>query len=89
MGPRGGSRSLAELMKRRNGHGNRSAASLRHMGRPFAKASLSNHAGRASRAADLLQSKGFNVAGAVGAETYESEGGRLFKIEPPKSAPEK
>ena len=50
---------------------------------------VSNHAGRASRAADLLQSKGFNVAGAVGAETYESEGGRLFKIEPPKSAPEK
>ena len=50
---------------------------------------VSNHAGRAGRAADLLESKGFNVAGAVGAETYESEGGRLFKIEPPKPAAEK
>ena len=50
---------------------------------------VSNHAGRAGRAADLLQSKGFNVAGAVGAEVYESEGGRLFKIEPPKPAAEK
>lgn len=50
---------------------------------------VSNHAGRAGRAADLLQSKGFNVAGAVGAETYESDGGKLFKIEPPKPAAEK
>jgi len=50
---------------------------------------VSNHAGRAGRAADLLQSKGFNVAGAVGAEVYESEGGRLFKIEPPPPANEK
>jgi len=29
------------------------------------------------------------VAGAVGAETYESEGGKLVKIEPPKQAAEK
>lgn len=50
---------------------------------------VSNHAGRASRAADLLNSKGFNVAGAVGAETYESAGGKLVKIEPPKQAPQK
>jgi rhodanese-related sulfurtransferase len=50
---------------------------------------VSNHAGRAGRAADLLDSKGFKVAGAVGAETYESEGGKLFKIEPPKPAAEK
>jgi rhodanese-related sulfurtransferase len=50
---------------------------------------VSNHAGRAGRAADLLGSKGFNVAGAVGAETYESEGGKLLKIEPPKQAAEK
>jgi rhodanese-related sulfurtransferase len=47
---------------------------------------VSNHAGRAGRAADLLMSKGFKVAGAVGAQTYESEGGKLTKIEPPKPA---
>jgi rhodanese-related sulfurtransferase len=45
---------------------------------------VSNHAGRAGRAADLLESKGFKVAGAVGAQLYESEGGKLVKIEPPK-----
>jgi rhodanese-related sulfurtransferase len=50
---------------------------------------VSNHAGRASRAADLLNSKGFKVAGAVGAETYESEGGKLLKIVPPNPAPQK
>jgi rhodanese-related sulfurtransferase len=47
---------------------------------------VSNHAGRAGRAADVLESKGFKVAGAVGAQTYESEGGRLLKIGPPKPA---
>lgn len=47
---------------------------------------VSNHAGRAGRAATLLESKGFNVAGAIGAQTYESEGGKLTKIEPPKPA---
>jgi rhodanese-related sulfurtransferase len=47
---------------------------------------VSNHAGRAGRAAALLESKGFNVAGAVGAQTYESEGGKLTKIKPPPSA---
>ena len=47
---------------------------------------VSNHAARATKAADLLASKGFNVAGAVGAETYEKEGGTLTKIEPPKKA---
>ena len=47
---------------------------------------VSNHANRASRAADLLTSKGFKVAGAVGAQTYESEGGKLKKIAPPKPA---
>jgi rhodanese-related sulfurtransferase len=45
---------------------------------------VSNHAARAGRAADLLASKGVNVAGAVGAETYEKEGGTLTKIEVPK-----
>jgi rhodanese-related sulfurtransferase len=45
---------------------------------------VSNHAARAGKAADLLASKGFNVAGAVGAETYEKDGGTLTKIEVPK-----
>jgi rhodanese-related sulfurtransferase len=37
---------------------------------------VSNHAGRAGKAADLLASKGFKVAGAVGADTYEKAGGK-------------
>ncbi|MBI5791471.1 MAG: rhodanese-like domain-containing protein [Rhodocyclales bacterium] len=44
---------------------------------------VSNHAGRAGRAADLLAAKGFKVAGAVGAQDYEAEGGTLAKIAPP------
>jgi rhodanese-related sulfurtransferase len=39
---------------------------------------VSNHAGRAGREADLLESKGLKVAGAVGAQLYESEGGELM-----------
>ena len=50
---------------------------------------VSNHAGRAGHAADLLESHGFKVAGAVGAETYEKEGGALTKIEVPKKVAEK
>ncbi len=44
---------------------------------------VSNHASRAGRAADLLQKNGFNVAGAAGAQNYEAEGGALLKIAPP------
>ena len=44
---------------------------------------LSNHAGRAGKAADLLASKGFKVAGAAGAQTYEQQGGTLAKIVKP------
>lgn len=44
---------------------------------------VSNHAGRAKRAAALLTNKGFNVYGAVGAQDYEAEGGSLSKIAPP------
>src|ERR1700730_14241119 len=47
---------------------------------------VSNHAGRAGRAAHIQESKGIKLAGAVGAQTYESEGGKLLKIEPPKPA---
>lgn len=36
---------------------------------------VSNHAQRAGAAADLLASRGFNVAGATGSEEYEVEGG--------------
>jgi rhodanese-related sulfurtransferase len=36
---------------------------------------VSNHAQRAGAAADLLASKGFNVAGATGSEEYEVAGG--------------
>jgi len=43
---------------------------------------LSNHAGRASKAAELLARHGFKVAGAAGAQTYEKEGGVLTKIAP-------
>jgi rhodanese-related sulfurtransferase len=45
---------------------------------------ISNHAARAGRAADLLESKGFKVIGAVGVETYAADGGKIVKIEAPK-----
>jgi rhodanese-related sulfurtransferase len=41
---------------------------------------VSNHAARAGKAADLLTAKGFKVAGAVGAQVYEKDGGALTKI---------
>lgn len=44
---------------------------------------VSNHSGRSGKAADLLASKGFKVAGAVGAQLYEQEGGKITKIAPP------
>jgi rhodanese-related sulfurtransferase len=44
---------------------------------------VSNHASRAVRAADLLTTNGFTVAGAIGAQDYEAEGGTLVKIVPP------
>jgi rhodanese-related sulfurtransferase len=47
---------------------------------------VSNHASRAGRAADLLQKNGFNVAGAAGAQDYEAEGGVLVKIAPRTAA---
>lgn len=45
---------------------------------------VSNHAGRAGAAADLLATKGFKVVGAVGALNYEEEGGKLTKITVPE-----
>jgi len=44
---------------------------------------VSNHAGRAGAAADLLASKGFKVAGAIGSENYQEEGGTISKVVPP------
>lgn len=47
---------------------------------------VSNHAGRAGRAGDLLAAKGFNVVGRVGVQNYEEQGGKLSKIAPKASA---
>jgi rhodanese-related sulfurtransferase len=44
---------------------------------------VSNHAARSGRAADLLTAKGFKVAGTVGAQTFEEQGGKLTKFEVP------
>jgi hypothetical protein len=40
-------------------------------------------AGRAGKAADLLAARGFKVAGAAGAQTYEQQGGTLAKTPKP------
>jgi rhodanese-related sulfurtransferase len=47
---------------------------------------VSNHAGRAGKAAQILADKGFKVAGAVGAQTYEKAGGSILHIPVPKQA---
>jgi rhodanese-related sulfurtransferase len=49
---------------------------------------VSNHAARAGKAADLLSAKGFKVAGAAGSETYEKEGGHnvVHIVAPPAKA---
>jgi len=49
---------------------------------------VSNHASRATRAAELLQKNGFTVAGAVGAQDYEAEGGTLVKLAAPAAKAE-
>ena len=41
---------------------------------------VSNHAARAGKAADLLAAKGYKVAGAVGVELYEKDGGTLTRL---------
>ncbi len=48
---------------------------------------VSNHKGRAGKAADLLASHGFKVLGVAGAETYAEAGGRnIRKIAAPAKA---
>jgi rhodanese-related sulfurtransferase len=49
---------------------------------------ISNHAGRAGKGADLLASKGLKVVGALGVQDYEAEGGTLIKITKPERKPE-
>jgi len=46
---------------------------------------ISNHAGRAKRAAALLRANGFTVPGAIGVQDYEKQGGALYgrKFETP------
>jgi rhodanese-related sulfurtransferase len=48
---------------------------------------VSNHAGRGGQAADILTRAGFNVAGTIGAQTYEQAGGTLTKIVAPPPHP--
>jgi rhodanese-related sulfurtransferase len=45
---------------------------------------VSNHAARAGKTADLLAGKGFKVVGAIGAETYEKAGGKIAHIAKPE-----
>jgi len=47
---------------------------------------VSNHAGRGGHAADILTKNGFKVAGTIGAQTYEKDGGKLTKIVAPPPA---
>lgn len=47
---------------------------------------VSNHAVRSGKAADLLTSKGFKVAGTIGVQNYEEQGGTLTKVAPRKPA---
>ena len=49
---------------------------------------VSNHAGRAFAAGDLLSDKGFKVIGAAGSENYEQQGGKAVKkIQKPEPKP--
>jgi rhodanese-related sulfurtransferase len=59
--------------------------SLAYIPKDRAVITVSNHAARAGKAGDVLTSAGFKVAGAVGVQFYEKEGGTLAKISPPKA----
>lgn len=62
--------------------------SLAFIPRDRAVITVSNHAGRAGAAADALAAHGFKVAGAIGVEAYEAEGGTLVRVKapPPRQA---
>lgn len=51
---------------------------LPYIPRDRAVVTVSNHAGRARKAASLLRQHGFNVVGAVGVEDYAAQGGTLY-----------
>jgi rhodanese-related sulfurtransferase len=61
--------------------------SLPFIPRDRAVLTASNHAGRGGAAADLLAAKGFKVAGTVGVQNYEEEGGKLTRIAVPAPRP--
>ena len=63
------------------------AARARAIPRDRTIVTVSNHAARAGRSADQLKDLGFKVAGAVGAQTYEEQGGKLTHIAPPAPSP--
>lgn len=44
---------------------------------------VSNHAARAVKAGDRLEANGVQILGAVGAQTYEQEGGTIVHIKAP------
>jgi len=56
---------------------------LAYIPRDRAVIPVSNHAGRAGKAAAVLVKNGFKVVGVVGVQNYEEEGGHLSKILPP------
>jgi len=47
---------------------------------------ISNHANRAGRVADVLTAKGYKVAGVLGVQNYEQDGGAVTHIVPPAKA---
>ncbi len=64
------------------------AQSLAWIPRDRSIITVSNHAARAGKAADLLASRGFKVLGAIGSQTYEQAGGKLathIAVPPPKA----
>jgi rhodanese-related sulfurtransferase len=61
--------------------------SLAWIPRDRAIITVSNHAARGGIAADLLAKNGFKVAGTIGAQTYEQDGGKLTRIVPPPPQP--
>lgn len=63
-------------------------ASLAYIPKGRTIVTVSNHAVRGGKAADFLASKGFKVAGTIGVQNYEEEGGTLTKFTPPAPKPE-
>ena len=61
---------------------------LAYLPKDRAIVTVSNHAGRAGVAGDLLAAKGYNVAGAAGSEDYEKAGGKSVRhIQPAAPRP--